>query len=507
MILLRTYIFKKARLAVKKLFSQLQRINKSSRDNLANMKSFLFILIYSLKVCFLNSDNNLNSPTLALENVTEFLFDTVGRVSVINYECDLQYFESVVMKNVKRRNVPFALKNSQKFSKNTQQERLEVDESGIIAVDSVDSLKDFNGKVDLTNEYPKSLKFFVLIKNANVKSLSTIPDTTILQFQYFLTEEDAFVKIWTFVWYTPELCNKTQLVEVNRFSKMKKAWMSNKFVIEKFQNFHGCDVRFGLYFENPAQTFRLQDGKLVYGGFHIGMFSSLSRVMNYSVSFNPFFAKDENSEMELYLPDPVDALVQLYKQKHTNEVNDSFITRQYVYFSDVVAVPPGEKYSAYEKLGMPFDATTWILITFTFFAAFSTIFVMNFVAGKIRNFVFGRNIKTPALNVLMIFFGISQVTLPRRNFARFIVIIFIFYSLIMRTAWQAMIFEQMQKNITKPEIKNVEEFAERNFALYLLAGTSVHEFKSLEIFERQVLMNFLEFSIRKWKFIEQFFDQ
>lgn len=137
------------------------------------MKSFLFILIYSLKVCFLNSDNNLNSLTLALENVTEFLFDTVGRVSVINYECDLQYFESVVMKNVKRRNVPFALKNSQKFSKNTQQERLEVDESGIIAVDSVDSLKDFNGKVDLTNEYPKSLKFFVLIKNANVKSLST----------------------------------------------------------------------------------------------------------------------------------------------------------------------------------------------------------------------------------------------------------------------------------------------------------------------------------------------
>lgn len=83
------------------------------------------------------------------------------------------------------------------------------------------------------------------------------------------------------------------------------------------------------------------------------------------------------------------------------------------------------------------------------------------------SFVFGVNVNTPSLNVARIFFGISQVRMPGRNFARFLTMMFILYSMIIRTAWQAKMFEFMQKKMMKAEVKSVEEMIEKNFTFFM----------------------------------------
>lgn len=132
-----------------------------------------------------------------------------------------------------------------------------------------------------------------------------------------------------------------------------------------------------------------------------------------------------------------------------------------------MAVPPGESYNAYEKLLLPFDQETWIMILITFIIAFLTIFIVNFTSHRLRVLMFGNQVTTPSLNIAAHFFGISQSTLPRGDFGRFILTIFIMYCLIIRTAWQGKMFEFLQKDMRKPEVQSVEEMIERNFSFCL----------------------------------------
>jgi hypothetical protein len=80
---------------------------------------------------------------------------------------------------------------------------------------------------------------------------------------------------------------------------------------------------------------------------------------------------------------------------------------------------------------------------------------------KIRNIVIGENVNTPSLNVAAHFFGLGQIVIPRRNFSRFILMVFILYCLIIRTAWQSMTFEFMQKEMRKPGVKTIQEAQEK----------------------------------------------
>lgn len=150
-----------------------------------------------------------------------------------------------------------------------------------------------------------------------------------------------------------------------------------------------------------------------------------------------------------------------------------------------IAVPPGENYSEYEKLRMPFDNYVWALIILTFAFSFATISILYCVSRPARDFVFGCNITTPSLNVAHIFFGIGQHSLPQRNFARFLAMSFILYSLIIRTAWQGKMFEFMKQNITKPEIQSVEEAIGKGFTFYMEENFK-EKFPEMEISKRQV---------------------
>lgn len=96
-------------------------------------------------------------------------------------------------------------------------------------------------------------------------------------------------------------------------------------------------------------------------------------------------------------------------------------------------VPPGQAYTPLEKLFLPFDFTTWMLFLAVFLVAYFTVFIAtNFSDHAIQDFIFGRNVKGRALNIFVIFMGGGMMVLPRRNFARFLIMSFILYCLIMR---------------------------------------------------------------------------
>ncbi len=56
--------------------------------------------------------------------------------------------------------------------------------------------------------------------------------------------------------------------------------------------------------------------------------------------------------------------------------------------------------------------------------------------------------------------------LPGRNFARFNLMVFILFSLVVRTAYQGVQFDMMLKEMRPKDVKTIDELLEKNFTIY-----------------------------------------
>jgi len=142
------------------------------------------------------------------------------------------------------------------------------------------------------------------------------------------------------------------------------------------------------------------------------------------------------------------------------------------------AVPLGEPYSDLEKMFMMFDWEVWVAIGSTLLMALVVIQIIKFMSKKVQNFVFGRNIKTPTMNMIEIFLCGAQVRVPGRNFARFLLMLFIIWCLIIRTCYQSKLFEFLQADLRRPGIKTLEELYESNLTSLTFTTEVPQEYKS-----------------------------
>lgn len=109
----------------------------------------------------------------------------------------------------------------------------------------------------------------------------------------------------------------------------------------------------------------------------------------------------------------------------------------YIYDSAVFVFPPGRPYSSLAKLFFPFKSGVWICAFKSFLAMVIAILILEYISKKTCQFVIGRHNDAPVLNLLSIIVGGSTTThqLPRRNFARTILIILLLSTLILRNAY------------------------------------------------------------------------
>lgn len=80
---------------------------------------------------------------------------------------------------------------------------------------------------------------------------------------------------------------------------------------------------------------------------------------------------------------------------------DKHITLSYPIevYEMMMAVAPGELYTPLERMFLPFQSEVWVAIALTLFFWLVSIQIINFFPLKVRNFVYGRGINTPSINL------------------------------------------------------------------------------------------------------------
>jgi hypothetical protein len=62
--------------------------------------------------------------------------------------------------------------------------------------------------------------------------------------------------------------------------------------------------------------------------------------------------------------------------------------------------------------------------------------------------------------------GGGMITLPGRNFARFILMMYIWFALIVRTGYQGVQFDMMLKEMRPKDVETIDEVIANNYTIY-----------------------------------------
>ncbi|KAG5679805.1 hypothetical protein PVAND_009343 [Polypedilum vanderplanki] len=404
----------------------------------------------------------------------------------------------------------------------------------LILIENSYLLKTFFMKFKILSSSPWQHKILIYCQNAslgnfiNIKKYMNVKmldfhDGSIEQFVYFIFEHESVIFLATISWFNKNSCNNPHLEIVDNFDKNLLKWSNIENIPNKFMNFHGCDLIFPQPMNedpdpnDPNQTIIVKSN---VNNYEIYIFSLLSEKYNYNPEFQEIEAEDIVAlfyfpKNYLFIDRNYPFPTAFFKYVHQHHVIGSskdkskrnlHKTVSFQQLNLIFLVTPGELYTAYEKLYLPFDEPTWVLLFITFSAAFAVIFLVNFTSKPFQVLVYGHGVKIPSLNVVGTFFGIGQTKLPDLSFSRFILMMFILFCLIIRTAYQGVLFELMTSQRRKPEPKNIRGLIDQNYTLLIFDEYAYYEINQRSQNEESQWPNFKRVSVEIFEIYKTQFD-
>lgn len=153
-----------------------------------------------------------------------------------------------------------------------------------------------------------------------------------------------------------------------------------------------------------------------------------------------------------------------------SSMRNTFMSPTYTYHSSnlVWVISPGSELTWFQRFYKPFGSGLWISIGLTSLISVIAISFIRLQSRVVRNFVFGLNVRSPTMNMINIFFGGAMKKLPGRNFSRFLLAMFMIYSLILRNVYTGSLFRYLQTNNTNPRAESYKEMDANNFTFHVL---------------------------------------
>lgn len=294
------------------------------------------------------------------------------------------------------------------------------------------------------------------------------------------------LKLFNLILFNGTECG-TEWKSINEFNGDSLTWKSKKF-IQKFENFYSCTVLGQVYTDFGWKSFLnlqndfLERNQNIDGDRGRKISESDNATVTLAGGIQADFLEIFESKFKIKFKFMIRRKVnhdeiptdefQLRLSANNGRKEDIFafqisyplliIRRSYI-------VTEGPSYTPMEKLYLPFDLVTWILIISTLLIGYLTILIVYQLPRDIQKFVFGAQIQSPSLNMTEIIFGIGLVAVPDRNFARFLFMNFILFMLVIRTAYQGKMFDFITTDVRKESPNTLEELL--NNSQYLILKT------------------------------------
>lgn len=349
----------------------------------------------------------------------------------------------------------------------------------LVFINDIASFRSFNGKVVPKVFLYRGIFLFVLV-DGKIKEIQEIFATLWTKniFNVDVIFEDAeAVKVVTFFPFSKECCDDTTPKLIRTYHN--GSFNDNGSIFpDKFKNLHKCPLRVTVFEgEFSVMKTNLVDGSFKLNGYDIDLIRELANALNFKLVFKliegtqPFGRVFLNGTVSGALADLVDRSSDIVLGEYLTDFKSNIAESSIVYnsFPFVFVIPPGRKLSHIQKLLQPFKPVVWISIFAVFVAASIVTYILNFKLKDYRDFVYGSGVDQPFMNIVAAVLGIAQPKLPARNFSRFLLMQFLLFCLVVRSAYQGSLFKFLQSDGREKEVQTVDELFEQKIEIFLFS--------------------------------------
>uniref|UniRef100_A0A3F2ZEN0 Uncharacterized protein n=1 Tax=Phlebotomus papatasi TaxID=29031 RepID=A0A3F2ZEN0_PHLPP len=288
----------------------------------------------------------------------------------------------------------------------------------------------------------------------------------------------AFVH--TYFPYTYQHCGQVKPVITGVFKN--NSFLRNITIFpNKVDNFHKCNLTIGtLDYEPFIMITTLGDGTHYLNGFEGFIARALSKRLNFSTIIKTHYERwgivdglNSTGLCGMLYRSEVNFTIGAFP---ASDAYDSSISSTITYFITplILIIPPGSPIGAMEKLLFPFQLSSWTCLSACFILSAIVVSITKFIKPQTRAFIIGQGNNIPFTNTINIFLGGTLSMTPRRNFARFLMMLWILCSIVLRGSYQGALFRflKSQKNVsivdTLPKMieKDVKIYGDEGVAMY-----------------------------------------
>lgn len=447
---------------------------------------FSIVLLVSF-ICFAITSAEINlkikNTSLLVEAIhkaiSEVIVDFVVTLNVIsvNDNYDSNDFRDELIKEITRN--PVILVRQQMLAKIESLASRGPRKSCVTVLRSFPDFLEFHAAITTDNFDYRGLYILVLV-NGQIDEIERIFEIlwrTQIYNANVIYATNQSVSIVTFLpFQSSSSCSNSQPILINEFTNGNyKNDIKNFFPI-KTSNLQQCEVRVATSNISAPYIYMktMNDGTKRLYGRDYDFIQTLAQTLNFRINFTYagkegyLFTNGSAGGSFLYLMNnDADLAIADYWLKPYRvmffDASSSYISEKLVF-----VVPRGSELSSIEKLLYPLTFTTWLMLITCFVIGYFVIFIIKLQSRAVQNFVFGTNVKYPYMNMWIGLLGTIIHRMPGRNFARFILTIFLLFSIIMRTAYQGKMYHMIQSNKKHMEPQTIDEMSERDFTLHIL---------------------------------------
>lgn len=302
------------------------------------------------------------------------------------------------------------------------------------------------------------------------------------------------ISLYNFFPFQKYGCGRVKPILWNKFINGKFLF-KREFFPNKLKNMYGCPVKVVTFATPPYMILEKSSNNSME---ILGIEGILLRVLSSRMNFTIILSQPEDGQRwgVTGVDGPQSGAIKVMNDGLANLTLGCFgltnnrvkyMSMSFPYFQTplLFIVPPGRPYTSIEKFLQPMDQWIWYCLGAELFIGGFVIILLKYTKKRIRHFIIGRNNRIPIFNMFAIFSGNSSNYLPKRNFSRTILMIWILSSLIIRAAYQDSLFHFMQKQTSVNKHYTLASLIKENFTFHV-PESSVKYFDELKEIQKRL---------------------
>jgi hypothetical protein len=262
-------------------------------------------------------------------------------------------------------------------------------------------------------------------------------------------------------------CNQITSKVINSF--INGSWSTNQFFPSDFKNLQNCKIKVSAMDNAPIVIkTMLANGSYTLDGIEVKLIRELGKSLKFeadieSIDKNHGLVFENNSTATENIRHAITGNADLILGSYyLTSTRSKHLTPTYTYRIDEtkIVVAKSPKYSPLEKLLRPFN---WIL----FLAVLLTVLVGVLITFVIQKLTKPKKSSVHPINVIVVFFGGSQRSLPGQVSLRILFVAFSFFCIVIRTVYQGSLFTFMQIDDHKKGLNTLDQMVQANYHFHV----------------------------------------